>query len=563
MWRILDSSYRGGVGMDSSSRLAASWDPRTAVEMLVPLFFGPPDQRFWGEMVWRTMRPLFFSLYPGVLAIALVIGAGRPRQPSSRWAWWMILAGGFLALGGWNPVMFQFFRLPFASGLRYPIKAWILVAIGASLLAGIGFERAFLRQSRRPILLALAGLGATIAVAVVILTVRLQPTIDALAARITPAIPLQTAIDEVHRWRSALLLSLVLLALGALLLAFSRRRPRIAGCLLLSIHVAAQFILLQPLLDTDDTAAYREPPPALRYVAHDERVAHGCSIAVGCDTGHRGSYEDHRLAWLQRRGWAELYPFAGAQYGLRYSFNVSPERLDTLLVFAAQRAMREVPEDQAVRLLAAAAVDVLLLDRPVAEVARNLVDLRARLPSIAGELFVYGIKDSAPEARLARSVRSGDIRRVLVEMTAPGFDAARDAFLPGRPPGTIELEGGTAGIESESWERLRVTTDSAGPGLLVLGRAWLPHYRARVDGAPAATLQANFGQLAVDLPPGRHTVEIWADRTPFVAALGVAAAGGLGLLGLLVWGTRRDRALAIGSTAPTCHPATAGKESVG
>ena len=210
------------------------------------------------------------------------------------------------------------------------------------------------------------------------------------------------------------------------------------------------------------------------------------------------------------------------------------------------------------RLLAAAAVDVVVLGRPMDASAQDLVRLRARLPSIAGEAWIYGIADSAPEARLAHQVRGGETRRILVEMLAPDFDPARDAFLPGGPTGIEQRGGGTATIESESRERLRVHTASETAGLLVLGRAWLPHYRARVDGAAAAPIQANFGQLALEVPAGAHTVEIWVDRRPFEAALGGSGLGALGLGALAMLGGRRRR-----EQPAACQPLDGVKESAG
>jgi hypothetical protein len=124
-------------------------------------------------------------------------------------------------------------------------------------------------------------------------------------------------------------------------------------------------------------------------------------------------------------------------------------------------------------------------------------------------------------------------------MLAPDFDPAGDVFLPGRPEGVVEGAGGAAVLRSEGWERLRIATASGSGGLLVLGRAWLPHYRATVDGEPAATLQVNLGQLAVEVPAGGHQVEIWVDRGPFQRALWGALAGALALCVLALWGRRR------------------------
>ncbi len=126
------------------------------------------------------------------------------------------------------------------------------------------------------------------------------------------------------------------------------------------------------------------------------------------------------------------------------------------------------------------------------------------------------------------------------------------------PTGIEQRGGGTATIESESRERLRIHTASETAGLLVLGRAWLPHYRAQVDGAAAAPIQANFGQLALEVPAGAHIVEIWVDRRPFEAALGGSGLGALGLGAIAMLGGRRRR-----EQPAACQPLDGVKESAG
>ena len=77
---------------------------------------------------------------------------------------------------------------------------------------------------------------------------------------------------EVERWSSSLLASLGLLGGYLVLLALRRRMPRLASPAILWLHVVSQLWLLQPLISTDSTTAYRDPPPALDYVRLDERV---------------------------------------------------------------------------------------------------------------------------------------------------------------------------------------------------------------------------------------------------------------------------------------------------
>ncbi len=57
--RILPLSFRGYWTSSAQATLAQSFDPRIAVEWLVPLFFGRPDLNFWGSRFYGGVPPLF------------------------------------------------------------------------------------------------------------------------------------------------------------------------------------------------------------------------------------------------------------------------------------------------------------------------------------------------------------------------------------------------------------------------------------------------------------------------------------------------------------------------
>ena len=71
-------------------------------------------------------------------------------------------------------------------------------------------------------------------------------------------------------------------------------------------------------------------------------------------------------------------------------------------------------------------------------------------------------------------------------------------------------------------------------GALVVQRAFLPLYRARVDGQEASLVAANVHRLGLELSEGEHTVDIWIDRRPFRISSTIAVLG-LVLLAWLVW----------------------------
>src|SRR5207245_240448 len=130
-----------------------------------PFFFGRPDrlgsEAFWGYRFYTDRPPYFFSLYPGILTLALLTAGLCParliardglheeappgRRGPRRWASGAAAAGLFFALGRFNPLGSWLFTIG-GGMLRYPVKLYPAIALGGALLAGIGFERAILRR---------------------------------------------------------------------------------------------------------------------------------------------------------------------------------------------------------------------------------------------------------------------------------------------------------------------------------------------------------------------------------------------------------------------------------
>jgi hypothetical protein len=92
------------------------------------------------------------------------------------------------------------------------------------------------------------------------------------------------------------------------------------------------------------------------------------------------------------------------------------------------------------------------------------------------------------------------------------------------------------------------SVDTPSAGHVVFARTWFPSWRAWVDGAPARVLVANARDLAVAIPPGRHTFEFSWDRSPFHRGVRWQGGAVLFALGIALW-TSRSRGLRV--PAPT------------
>lgn len=550
MLRVLPTSYRGLWQYDLQSVLAQSWHPVMLLDWLVPGFFGSLDLSFWGTAVFGGNPPFFSSLVPGWFVVALAAAAGFRRSDARLWAWGSVAAGVFVALGGHNPVLAWLAEATDFGLLRYPVKAWLAVALGLSLLAGLGFERIWRRgPGRSAFLFVLLAAAAGIAWASFQLTGAgadsqlARTAIERSDGRLGGA-QLDTEID---RWTSILGWQLLLLGPIVALVAFPRR-PSWTPALLLLFHSSMQVSLLLGLLDMDDAAPYRamSPAAALMTADGDVDVVHGAfADQFPSQFGQRqDSRHEESLQALSRALFAESFHGAGIAEGLRYPFVRAPEGLDSFYAVAFAKALPGLDDAGRLRLLEAAGVEFLLLSRPLASDAGLRVE-QVGTAQIAKtrSLWIYRLRFGADGVSLVDGVRrAGSMTEARNALVDPSFDPRREVILPGEEPG--RQSGGAemqVDVVHDEREVLEVETTTDAPSHLIVQRAWLPIWRATVDGESAEVQIANGWQMAVAVPPGRHEVRVFVARGPTQWAFGAFCLA-LGLVGWLVLVPRRGQA---------------------
>jgi hypothetical protein len=539
--RIAPLSFRGHWGYSAAASMAASWPPLAVLGWLVPFPFGQPDLQYWGQEIFQGNLPFYFSLYPGALALALVAASGRPREAAARWSWGLVAVGLFFALGAFNPpVRWLAGALP-ANLLRLPAKLWPMVAIGTALLCGLGFARLIAGGEawRRRLVpgLAIAYLAAGLG-----LWLAAGPSASALRRLVPARFDNGFVASVLARWIVLLLGTALLLGLFALLLRAAKQRPRLAGALLLAVHLATQLLLLRPLLATDEIEIYRSDPPLVARIPAGSRVAHGAHDGLfGPANIPVSAFPDARLLWRQRQMHAGLYPASGMLRRLRYEFNLSPEGLDSFLTRATAQAFGLLDDADRVRLLAASGVDYLLLEREPDPVAIELLEPAGNEPVPGGVERLYRVRRAAPEVRfVGRVYGSENLNEALERLLDPGFDPLTMTVLAG-PRAALSAPGGRVELLAEDPESLHVRVHADSAGALVVQRSFLPLYRATVDDRPAPLVAADLHRMAVELEPGTHEVRIRVDRRPFTWSLPLALAGLL-LLGVGASRLRRARA---------------------
>ncbi len=523
-WRAMEASSRGSAGFSTGSRLLASFDPRQALDLVVPFVFGRPDLvgggGFWGFAYHQGFPPFFFTLFPGVLALGLVI-AGMAATPRREWL--LGATGLFLALGAFNPIVVVLARLPIFDAARFPIKAWLLVSVFVALAAGRGLS------ARRG--LPLVG-GWAVLLVLVWLGLAGAGLGRAVVGSLAPPGATAEFLDG-ERLRIAGTAFLAAIAgLGSTaLLWLLRRRSSHWVVLLLLWHVGTQLILLAPTFPTLPREVLAEPSPLLAHLPAGSRVVQGDSQELfGTPASIAAPTPDGHARWLFIRGARQLYPLSGVRHGLRYELDLTPEGLGSWMTLLAEDAVKNAPDAVRVRLLRSWGVEYLLLSRPL----EGEVPARPVTTDMAygAGTTLYAIDEPTSEVSVvAESLLARDPRHAIELLAAADFDPRRSVVLAGAASPIPSTPGAEPGVMASLAQlvvepnRLAVTVATPQPAFLLWQRAWLPHYRATIDGVGVDIEIANLHRIAVAVPAGRHEVEIAVDAGPWRRSWWLAGVG--------------------------------------
>jgi uncharacterized membrane protein YfhO len=127
------------------------------------------------------------------------------------------------------------------------------------------------------------------------------------------------------------------------------------------------------------------------------------------------------------------------------------------------------------------------------------------------------------------------------------FDPRREVVLPeGEPRPTRASFQADVQVVSYRPDRVRLTTELGADGFVVLADAFDPGWKATVDGRHAKVLRANEAFRAIEVPAGRHDVElVYRPRSVAVGLL----VGALTLVASAAWGAVSARSRRSGPRA--------------
>ena len=499
-----------------------SFPPVRVLELLSPRVMGHVEDAdeawYWGGPSYPDAGfPFLYSIYPG-LGVALLAVVGATRGARRLWPWLTTAAFGLLLATGTNGPLWNHVRgLPVLSGLRYPEKFILLVALPLLVISLEGFDRVFGpgRWRRRSLVgLHASVLGLALVVAATILhadggsprpwtALGVAPHLEAVFASVAARDALRTA----------------LVAAGALTVLVLLRDRRLAALAFVAVTAADLGHAGRSLVPTTPVDRVAAPPPFLRPLL--ESRPRGPIFHAAAEDPVRG----------KARGAAN--PPIPAQWGLAMTLERDFDETFLETTEKARRffweAVRRRPErtsallerrgvSAVVKLRAGAEVVGGVLRPPPGGVDPLEVAFAARPPALvfAAERVVrIGRPEEWPEAVLAAG---GDVSRTVFLATpdareAPAAPSDADVTILDVRPGRLVFD---------------VLAHGPFPSLLAVNQTWDEGWSARRNGDPARILLADVSLSALAVPPGRHRVELvygdpWIRGGLVVSALSLVA----------------------------------------
>lgn len=548
---LVQHSLRGqGLVFEEASRYSLA--PVRLLHLVLPNDFSDPAYRFGDRLQLTSVEPWLYSVYLGVVPLAVAAYAALDRARRKEVALWagLSLTGLVLALGKHTP-LFGWLHgfVPGASLFRFPEKFFLLTGLGFAMLVAHGFERA-LGPGRRGrgagkgvqglLLAALtAGLGAYL------VWVLSPDAVLRLASAWLPEAPFLENFGYFYAEETKNLQRLLLLA-GCAVAVLVLRRTGVLGArpatLLVLLALATDlWFAHRHLTPVVDPSFYREEPAVAETVPLEEVRLRYRYRATPFDENLGVRWSLRGMApqvekWLWQR---TMQPSTGPLW--RVQTHDSDDAIHLERRVDQEEILKALPDERRRwRVLELSSVRYLysMLHHDTAR-----YDRRERLEGIPG--FVYRVQGAVPRAYLARPRFFADPVEALNGALGKDFDPRGEVALVGSgddagpgsggsgPADTADVVassagrtrhagGGPAGGEDAGGRRgsrasraeivadrgseVRVEIRPDTSAYLVLTDFEYPGWEARADGEVRTIRRANYFYRAVRVEPGDREV---------------------------------------------------------
>jgi len=457
---------------------------------------------YWGGGLYPGMgSPFLFSVYCGLLLVALAVGGAFVRARGARLVLLICVISSVLALGGHTPLLKLLYRAGIATSIRYPEKFALMGIFALIVFASQMFDRI------------LAGDDG----------VRDGAAGFAIATGVVAAVFAGLGFTDMYRrifmhvWgleRGAVAARMVMLSRNDWIMAAAR--AALAVFLLYSVRWKwhRTWIIVAALLIAGDLAwvtaelnprmphAFFDPPPVASTFPKnrgDFRIFHEADWYGNEEVARKYFSTGDAVYWMVRNG---IFPMTPASAGLQTVIERDYDKTALLPTIDFEDSVWDVKRsgrlDWWQPFMAMSNAWYRAAFRPF-DLEKNRV--HGRLKEMQPIQFIetehwprYYFADQIVTIRdrddFAHKLSTENFSRAVAFVTRPSFVPAR----------------GVVRHVEESANRATIDIESFGQGFLVMSVTPHKYWRITVDGKPVPAIVTNIGYQGIVVTPGRHRV---------------------------------------------------------
>ena len=483
---LLDFSRDSVRGHGMEWALVAKWSlaPARVMELFYPLVFQSLSDfsgRQWIGSMYPGGEPFVASFYPGFLVGILFVAGIVAWRRGSGFVLAVCAVSYLVAIGEHTPLLRFLYEIGIFSTMRFPEKfamgASLVVVIWAALTADLLFRGD--ARVRRAVLYVTA---AWFVVAFFLILVSAQVLHVMWIATFLRGVVLLLILWAMRRWRSA--------AWAAVLV-------------LITIVDVVHLRAVSPTITRD----YFEPPPVTQQLSpekHRYRIFHHAEWEWLTGDPNADLYFVHPSGrwWSQRNS---LMTRNGAWWGYHYVLDrdfdqtlLKPTERFNFAMFELFRSGRTGWEETLMS-MSNAWYHGRFRDA-AQEIMRTKGDWPATMP-----LDFIPAAEEYPRYYFANRIEPVADLNDFIGKVAAGNVSRRVAFVQWPP---FDPADGVVRSVSETMRTIRIEAEARGRSLLVLSVTPHRYWRTRVNGQPAQPRPVNIAYQALELPAGRHVVEM-------------------------------------------------------
>jgi hypothetical protein len=503
---VHDSARSRPFGFDLVSTWSMPW--AKFAELIYPNILGHLSVNqvtwYWGGGLYPGMgSPFLFSIYCGLLMMALVVGGAFAQPRGGRLVLLIVIASSVMALGSHTPLLKLFYDAGIATSIRYPEKFALMGMFAAIVFAAQMLDR-MLAGDEKVREGALGFTLAVMAVAAILAVSTFTPYYARAMTKIWSLTPGAAGnfIIKLSTWDWWF--ALVRAAAVALLLITVRTRRRALWVVMAAVVVTADLLPIGEEINPRMPRRFFDPPPAAKMLSDnraDYRVFHEIdwygqeAIAQKFFSTGAGVY------WVVRNG---LFPLTPAGAGIRTVMERDYDKTALLptvdLADSVWDVKRSGREDWYVPFMAMSNAWYRVGYRDFGKEQKRIKgDFTKSIP-----INVMPAPHH-PRYYFADQIVTIKDRNDFVKKLTEGSYSAAVAFV--HQPSFVPARGVVRSAR-ESSNTATLDVDAYGQSFLVMSVTPHKYWNITVDGRAVPAIVTNVGYQGIILPPGHHSVRM-------------------------------------------------------